>query len=438
MPAAVPPQPPGPGQRSAAASESGPALEPASGSALAEPVVAVRSRWTAAVVLANVGVFAAWLGPIQILLAKQSEAVAPGNKEFVFGLVTGIGAAVSVVANPVFGAVSDRTASRFGRRVPWVLAGAVGGAIGLLVLAGAGRVAWMLLGWCLVQLFCNALLAAITAAVPDRVPKLQRGGVGGWIALAQTVGALVGVGLATAVGGIGAGYVACAVFLVLSVIPYLFGSADQPLRRDERPTLAWREFLAGFWVSPRRHPDFAWAWLTRFLLNLGNGLGTLYLFFYLQDAVRHDDPDTGVLMLTAIYSLCVILTAVASGKWSDRLGRRKVFVIGSGGVMAVAAVVLASWPTWTGAVTGAVILGIGFGVYLSVDFALLTEVLPSARDRGKDLGVINIANSLPQVIAPAVAAPVVKVLGGYPVLYGLAAAVTLLGAVLVRNVRSVN
>ena len=409
--------------------------ESAAPRALAEPVVPVRGRWTAGVVLANVGVFAAWLGPIQVLLAKQSDAIAPGNKEFAFGLVTGVGAAVSVVANPLFGAISDRTRSRFGRRVPWVLAGAVGGAVGLLVLAGAGAVAWMLLGWCLVQLFCNALLAAITAAVPDRVPKLQRGVVGGWVALAQTLGALVGVGLATVVGGVGVGYVACAAFLLVSVIPYLLSSGDQQL--TERPVLVWREFFAGFWVSPRRFPDFGWAWLTRFLLNLGNALGTLYLFFYLQDAVGYDDPDTGVLILTAIYSLCVILTAVGSGSWSDRLARRKVFVTWAGVVMALGGVVLAIWPTWSGALVGAVVLGIGFGVYLSVDFALLTEVLPSARDRAKDLGVINIANSLPQVIAPAIAAPVVRFLGGYPVLYVLAAAVTLLGAVLVRQVKSV-
>lgn len=403
--------------------------------ALDEPVDVVRGRWTAAVVLANVGVFAAFLGPIQVLLAKQSEVVAGSNKEFVFGLVTGIGAAVSVVANPLAGAVSDRTGSRFGRRVPWVLGGALGGAAGLLVLAGASAVAVMVVGWCLVQLFCNALLAAITAAVPDRVPKVQRGVVGGWVALAQTLGALVGVGLATVVGGVGVGYLACAAFLLLSVIPYVVGSGDQ--RLPSKPPLVWREFLKSFWISPRRYPDFGWAWLTRFLLNVGNALGTLYLFFYLQDAVDYADPDTGVLILTAIYSLCVILTAVSSGSWSDRLGRRKVFVTWSGVVMAAGALVLAIWPTWTAAIIGAVILGVGFGVYLSVDFALLTEVLPSARDRAKDLGVINIANSLPQVIAPAIAAPVVKVLGGYPVLYTLAAAVTLAGAVLVRKVRSV-
>ncbi|MEV0802576.1 MFS transporter [Kribbella sp. NPDC050281] len=404
--------------------------------ALAEPTVRVRAGWTSAVVLANVGVFAAWLGPIQVLLAQQSEAVAPGNKEFVFGLVTGVGAAVSVVANPAFGAISDRTMSRHGRRVPWVLAGAVGGAAGLLILADSRAVGLMLLGWCLVQLFGNALLAAITATVPDRVPVAQRGVVGGWVAISQVLGALVGTALAAAFGGFALGYVACAVFLFLSVVPYLLRSGD--VRLLQRSPLVVGAFLRGFWISPRRYPDFGWAWLTRFLFNVGNALGTLYLFYYLQDEVGISDADTGVLILTAIYSVCVLTTAISFGRWSDRTARRKIFVTWSGVVMAVAGVILAVWPTWPGAILGAVVLGAGFGVYLSVDFALLTEVLPNARDRAKDLGVINIANSLPQVLAPAIAAPIVKHLGGYPVLYLLASFVTVLAGVLVTKVKSVS
>ncbi|MFG1910751.1 MFS transporter [Kribbella sp. NPDC048928] len=408
---------------------------PGEPAALAEPVVRVRGGWTAAVVLANVGVFAAWLGPIQVLLAKQSEAVAPGNKEFVFGLVTGVGAAVSVVANPAFGAISDRTTSRLGRRVPWVVAGAVGGAIGLGILSGARVIALMLLGWCLMQLFGNALLAAATAVVPDRVPVAQRGVVGGWVAISQVLGALVGTALAAAFNNYTLGYIACAAFLLFSVVPYLLRSHDTVL--VERPTFVLRNFVTSFWISPRRYPDFGWAWLTRFLFNVGNALGTLYLFYYLQDEVGVDDPDTGVLILTAIYSVCVLVTAISLGRWSDRSARRKVFVTASGWVMAVAGVILAVWPTWTGAITGAIVLGAGFGVYLSVDFALLTEVLPNARDRAKDLGVINIANSLPQVLAPVIAAPIVKHLGGYPVLYLLASAVTVLAGVLVTRIRSV-
>ncbi len=405
--------------------------------ALADPTVEVGRRWVTGLSLGNIGVYAAFFGPIQVLLAQQAEALAPGNKEFVFGLVTGAGAAVSLVANPLFGALSDRTTSSHGRRVPWVLAGALAGAAGLLMLAGAPAVAVMLVGWCLVQAGCNAALAALVAAVPDQVPHRQRGAVSGWVGLAQTLGSLGGVVIATATGGFKAGFVACAAFLLVTVAPYLLGSRDVPLARDRRPDFAWGAFLKSFWVDPRLHPDFGWAWLTRFLMNVGNALGTLYLLYYLQDEVGYSDPESGVLILTLLYSVFTIGTAVLTGIWSDRTGRRKVFVVWSGVTMSVATVLLALSPTWPAALVAAVVLGTGFGGYLAVDFAIMTEVLPTATDRGKDLGVINIANSLPQVLAPAIAAPVVADLGGYPALFGLAAVVGLAGAVGVVRIRAV-
>ena len=98
---------------------------------------------------------------------------------------------------------------------------------------------------------------------------------------------------------------------------------------------------------------------------------------------------------------------------------------------------LALVPTWTGALIGAVVLGIGYGVYLSVDFALCTEVLPDAESRAKDLGVINIANALPQVFAPFLGAFLIAQAGGYVTLYAVAAAVCVLGSVLVTRIRSV-
>jgi MFS family permease len=106
--------------------------------------------------------------------------------------------------------------------------------------------------------------------------------------------------------------------------------------------------------------------------------------------------------------------------------------------MAAAALLLAAWPTWPGALIAAAVLGLGFGVYLSVDQALITQVLPAARDRAKDLGVINIANSAPQVLGPALAAPIVAYLGGYSTLYVAVAVVTILGTVLVRKIKAVD
>ncbi|MDO0933030.1 MFS transporter [Streptomyces sp. DG2A-72] len=411
------------------------------GVALAEPVENVGRGWTSALSLANVAIWVGWYGPLQILLARQAEDFAPGtgmSKETLLAWVTGVGAVVSLAANPFFGALSDRTAGRWGRRTPWIVAGAAGGALSLLLLAGAGGLWTMAVGWCLVQLTLNAAFAAVTAAVPDRVPRLQRGSVGGWLGAAQILGAVVGTGLATAAGGIAAGYAACALFSLAGVLPYVLRYGDLRLAVADRPPRSPKAFLKGFWLSPRRYPDFGWAWLTRFLINLSNALVILYLLYYLRDRLRHDDPESGVLILTAVNSVTLLATVVVGGAWSDRVGRRKPFVRWSGVLMAAATALLAAWQTWPSAIVVAALLGVGLGVFISVDFALMTDVLPKARDRGKDLGVINVANALPQVAAPALAAPIVTHLGGYRVLYAVAAGVGLAGAVLVGRIRGVD
>lgn len=412
---------------------------PAAPEALTEPTEPAGRGWTAALSLANGAIWVGWYGPLQILLALQAAELAPPGvaKESVLAWVTGAGAVVSMVANPLFGALSDRTASRFGRRTPWILAGVLGGAGALVLLAGAGTVPAMALGWCLVQLTLNAAFAAITAAVPDRVPQGRRGAVGGWLGAAQILGVVAGTGLATVAGGVVAGYLACAGFTVLGALPYVLLHRDPVLPAGRRPALRLRALLAGFRISPRRHPDLAWAWLTRFLINLGNALALLYLLYYLRDVLHRPDPDGGVLVLTAVNAVTLLGTVVVGGFWSDRIGRRQPFVLWAGVLMTVATGLLAGWQTWPGAVCAAALLGVGFGVFTSVDFALMTQVLPAAADRGKDLGVINIANALPQVAAPVLAAPIVQHLGGYRVLYGVAAAIGLLGALLVRRIRGV-
>ncbi|MFE0672329.1 MFS transporter [Streptomyces sp. NPDC058867] len=410
-------------------------------SALAEPADRVGRGWTTALAVANWAIWVGWYGPLQILLPEQAEDFAPGtgmSKETLLAWVTGVGAVVSLLANPFFGALSDRTTARWGRRRPWIVAGAAGGTLSLLLLAGAGGLWTMLAGWCLVQLTLNAAFAAVTAAVPDRVPRLQRGSVGGWLGAAQILGAVAGTGLATALGGVAAGYAACAVFVLLGVAPYVLGSGDQRLPAADRPVWSGREFVRGFWVSPRRYPDFGWAWLTRFLINLSNALVILYLLYYLRDRLERAEPEEGVLVLTAVNSATLLATVVVAGVWSDRVGRRKPFVRWSGALMAAATALLALWQTWPGAIVVAALLGIGLGVFMSVDFALMTDVLPEARDRGKDLGVINVANTLPQVAAPALAAPVVTHFGGYRVLYLAAALIAVAGAVLVGRIRNVD
>jgi MFS family permease len=409
----------------------------ASVTALTEPTQPVSARWITAISLTNVGLFVAWFGPIQVLLGQQAELLSPNHKEAALAWVVGLGAAFAVIASPLAGALSDRTVSRFGRRLPWIVAGGGVGVLSLVLLAFAPNVVMMAIAWCLVQLTLNTMFAAVTAAVPDHVPHRQRGMVGGWFGISQTMGVVGGSALAAATGGLVAGYLGCAVVLVMLAIPYLLLRKDSPLDPALRPPWNRREFLRGFWLNPRQYPDFGWAWLTRFLMNLGNSIPLVYLLYYLKEEIQHPDPEGGVFILTATYAGTLLLTVVIGGIASDRLGRRKVFVFWAGLVMSVAAIILAGAQTFLGAVIAAAVLGLGFGVYTSVDFALLTEVLPKAIDRAKDLGVINVANTLPQVLAPAIAAPIVTHLGGYPVLYGAAAALGIAGAVLVYRIKGV-
>jgi MFS family permease len=402
---------------------------------LVEPSERVSTGWVLRFALAWIGLYAGLFGPLQVLLPQQIEALAPVDKEAALALVLGAGAACSLVANPLFGALSDRTRSRFGRRRPWIALGFGGGAVAVGLLAAAPTVPLVVLGWCAAQTLLNAPFAALSAAVPDEVPAAQRGTAAGYLGLAFVVGVGIGTGLAVLAGATATGYVLCALAALLCSLPYvLLGRHAR-----HRPDIAWQwgEFLRGFWINPVRHPDFGWGFLTRFLVNLGNSAVLLYLFFFLSDVVGVADPASGVLILTAIYSVAMLGSVVAAGTLSDRIGLRRVFVTGGALVMAGAAVLISVWPTWPGTVGAAVALGIGFGSYSAVDFALLTQVLPAARDRGKDLGVLNIASSLPQVLAPAIAAPIVTRLGGYSTLYLVAAAIEVAGAVLVYRIRSV-
>jgi MFS family permease len=234
-----------------------------------------------------------------------------------------------------------------------------------------------------------------------------------------------------------AGYLTCAAILIVTAVLFAVRTPDEPLAAEWKPQLPARAAMRKLWVSPRQHPDFGWAWLTHFLVNLGNDLGTLYLLYFLARGAHYHDPQTGLLILMALYAVALLAAGAVCGNLSDKSGQRRPFVVGSAAVMATAALVLVISPTWRAALGAAPLLGAGFGTYWAAAPALLTQVLPTATDRGKDLGLINIAYSLPLVVAPLAAGIVLGLLNSYPALFGLSGIVTAAAALTVSRVRSV-
>ena len=191
------------------------------------------------------------------------------------------------------------------------------------------------------------------------------------------------------------------------------------------------------WRTLRPTAAYAWVWTLRLLMNLVNGLVLLYLYYFLDDAVGVDDPGTWVLVLTAITAFVAMGVAGVGGVLSDRWGRRKVFIVAAAVLLAAGAVVMAAAPVRPAVLAATLLVGAGWGLYVSVDLAVLTAVLPDATTRATMLGVGNIASALPQVLAPVIAAPLVTSAGGYPLLYGLAAGLAVAALVGVRMLRDV-
>jgi MFS family permease len=231
-------------------------------------------------------------------------------------------------------------------------------------------------------------------------------------------------------------YLVLAAALLVCAAPFIARYRDVATTGATLP-LSVRSIAAGLWISPRANPDFAWALAGRLLVNLGNAFGTTYLLYFLQDDLKLAKPDEGLLLLTLVYLVFTLAATVLGGYLSDRSGRRRVFVAAAAALQAVASFQLTFFPGFAMAMVAAGFLGAGYGAYMSVDQALITQVLPDAQSRAKDLGIMNVGSVGPQALAPLGASLIIGELGGYSVLFGTAGVTTVVGALLVYRIRSV-
>ena len=388
--------------------------------------------------------FAAILG---VLLPNQIQDIDPAGKTAALGIVFAITSVFSTITTPVAGALSDRTRSRFGRRTPWIVAGSLIGGVATILIPHGGNIVGITTFWVLATISLNCMLPVITTVVADRFRPSERGTVSGVVGATMTAGLSAGtifggllaahLFLAYAILGIGV-MIACTLFVIFNPEPPLPADFGRP------PPFRLGAFLREFWISPREHPDFAWAFFGRFSIYMGYQAILTYLLYILEDHIGLSQADANAMIarMSSVTLVALIVSSLSSGWLADRLGRLKPLVFIAGLLMALAVVAPLASRSIPGMFGYAVLVGLGYGAFMSVDLALMTHVLPprpAGEDAtGKDLGILTTAINIPQILSPAMAAALLTATGNnYPLLFCLAAAFVVVGACFVLPIRSV-
>ena len=400
-------------------------------------------RFIALYAIGYVGSYIALITPVVTTLAIKIEQLDPVGKEASLGLIAALGALMAIVSNLLTGALSDRTKSRLGRRRPWIIGGALGGVVALAIVGFAPNLLVVAIGWVLAQLTLNMVLAALQALLPDQVPLGQRARVSAVLGIAQQVSPLLGIGLALGIQPLGIGAMLLIPGIVGAVLMVLLALRITDVPHEEAPPFRFGAFLRTFAIEKGKRYDFAWTWFGRFFVILGFAVYTTYQPYFITDrlGVPEDERLMQQFIALVIFAASLTVSAVICGRLSDRTGRRKPFVFASAAIVGVALVMLALTSTLPAFYVAAIVMGLGIGAYFAVDLALITDVLPDKDHKAaKDMGIFNIANSLPQSVAPAIA-PIFLALGGgtsnYTALFIAGGVLAAIGAVLIAPIRAV-
>ncbi len=366
-----------------------------------------------------------------------ARLVPADDRSATLAAVTIAGGIASVFANPLFGLASDRTRSHFGRRRPWLLGGAVVGAGASIIIVTAGSVASLAVGWVLAQTAYNASLAAVAALLGDQIEEKRRASASGVFGAAAFLGTLPPLVLATVlptrldviVMAMPVGALIVVSVCCLFITDPALGAT--PTASTVRPQLRPR-------VDLRRHRTFGWIWLQRFLMQLAFSLATVFTLYFVMERLNLSAGvgSPMVAIITLIGGTGIVVSAVTAGFWASRLGRYGPFIVAAALGLAVAAALRATATSSTQLWVSAALGGIALGIFYAVDLALALRAIPEG-EAGAYLGVFNIAETLPQTFAPAVALAVLAAAeDDFTTLYLAAGALALLALVPLPFIRS--
>jgi MFS family permease len=406
--------------------------------------------------LASFGLLMAIFAPIAGGLSIKLQGMVGLEKApELLGLVSGVGAFFALIGQPLAGRLSDRTRSRFGMRRPWIIIGSVGATISLFTLGLAPSVLVLIIAFCAAQFFTGVTQAGEAVTIADQVPSVRRGAVSGIVGTAAPVSILAAaIGLNFLPTEFSRFAVPALIGLAFALL-FAFTLKDRVMDPSTpREPFGLRSFLGAFVFNPRTHKDFGWAWLSKALVMFAYAATATFLTLYVATDFGLKDIGAQLqfnLIAQLVSTFFLIIASVLGGRLSDRLRKRRVFVAWSGALVGlgtaligVAALFFDGQPGLIAILVAEAVLGFGGGMFFAVDAALCVEVLPNANDAAKDLGVLNIANTLPQTLSPFLAGTVVIPLGnllfpgtGFTVWFVFAGIVAVVGGILVFRIKKV-
>lgn len=344
--------------------------------------------------LGYAGCVVAYLPLLTLLLPVRIEQIAGEARFGVLATTMIAGAAMASVSGILFGWLSDRSLQHGGGRRRWIAAGLVATIVSYAGIAGARTPAMLVLAVMAFQVALNAALAPLVALIAEESPDQRNGLMSGLLAGAQPLGAVIGpLLMAWSAWGLGLQLAVVAVIFAICLVPLLVTSA-RTLSQPVEPTVA-------LWSR-----DLAVAWVSRLTVQIAGNVLFAFLFFYMEQfatpSARAAVPaQVGALIFLA--NIVPLPLAVVLGRWSDRIGRRKPFLVAASALDAAGLVVMACAHDWTVAAVGFCLYSIGWLVFLTLQIGFVMQLLPNPQRRGRDLGLINLSNTVPVLIGPALA-----------------------------------
>nr|WP_228086123.1 MFS transporter [Mammaliicoccus lentus] len=379
-----------------------------------------------------------------VLMPSRLKDIGLAHPEAFLGTINASGAVLSLFINVFVGAMSDRTRSRFGKRTPWYMGGAIVAALSFFLIGIPGTGYGILIAYCFANIGQNMMTAPIVATLSDRVPEKNRGLVsasyGGGITIGQAMGTLLGSLFIfhTIAGFITSG----SMYIVAGIITFLLLPKEKSSNMkpsDSEKERIWSIIIQSF-TPPMKAPDFWKAFICRSSLIIAYQMIVSYQLYILEDHVgQNKESAASVISIMSIITMAVsLLATMTSGPISDKIGKRKAPVILSCFLYAIGIAIPWVFPTVTGMLLFAGIAGLGYGMYMSVDQALNIDVLPNKENAGKDLGFINVATTAGQAIGSGVTSTLVTISGSYNIVFPVAIIITIIAAFSVWKIKGVN